>query len=91
MKINLQFPWKEYINSVFFNRTKVLPDEKIIVPTLKYLKKMMDVVRKTPKRYKERFKDILRLYLVKILSSELVNKIVLITESRDQTYATQKS
>ena len=55
MEINLQFPWKEYINSVFVNRTKVLPNEKIIVPTLKYLKKMMDVVRKTPKRYKEYF------------------------------------
>jgi len=44
------FPWKEYINSVFLNRTKVFPKEKIIVPTLKYLKKMMNVVRKTPKR-----------------------------------------
>ena len=41
---------------------------------------MMDVVRKTPKRYKEHFNDILR--LIKIINIELVYKTLLTTETR---------
>eukprot|EP00794_Sanderia_malayensis_P007305 gene7305-8121_t len=44
------FPWLQYINEVFDKRTKIKKTETIIVPTLKYLKKMMSVVNKTPKK-----------------------------------------
>lgn len=43
------FPWFDYLNKVFENRTKIGRTEKVVVPAISYLKKMMPLVNSTSK------------------------------------------